>query len=165
MVLTLVVVALPITAVLVLKPSRPGNPVHVIDTASFQTALTAARSAEPFTVLVPKALPAGWRPTSESYQAPGAAAADWHVGYLTPSGGYAEFEQTTQEVAGFLSDQHADAVQGIGVQAGGQIWQRYTGSTPAALRVLLVHTDAKSTQIVAGSAPLAELEQLAASLE
>ena len=50
---------------------------------------------EPFSVLAPGALPAGWQTTSETYQGPGAGAADWHVGWLTPDGGYADLDQTT----------------------------------------------------------------------
>ncbi len=165
MILSLAVIAVPIGIVLAIEPSKPGNPVHVIDSASFQGNLDAARAAEPFTVLVPTGLSAGWRATSETYQQPGAAAAaDWHVGYLTPSGGFAELEQTTQSFAGFLSDQRSDATQVASVQVNGTTWQRYTGTTPPALKNLLVRSDGKSTIIVAGSAAMTELEQFAGSL-
>jgi Protein of unknown function (DUF4245) len=164
MILSLAVIGVPIAVVLAIEPSKAGNPVHVIDSASFQGNLDAARATEPFAVLAPTGLPASWRATSESYQQPGAAAADWHVGYLTPSGGFAELEQTTESIAGFLNDQHSDAAQVSSVQVDGATWQRYTGTTPPALKNLLVRSDGKSTVIVAGSAPIAELEQFIGSL-
>ena len=43
-------------------------------------------------------------------------------------------------------------------------WQRYTGTAPAGLHTLLYTQNEKSTVIVAGSAPLADLETLAATL-
>jgi hypothetical protein len=167
MLLSLAVVAVPIGVVLAIEPSKAGDPVHVIDAASYQSALVAARRAEPFAVLAPSGLPATWKLTSEYYQLPGDTAADWHLGYLTPSGGYVSLEQTTQSVAGFLNGQHADASPNTAVQIAGaspNVWQRYTGTTPSALRTVLLHTDAKANVIVAGSAPLAELEQFAAAL-
>jgi hypothetical protein len=167
MLFSLAVVAVPIAVVLTISPSKPGDPVHVIDTASYQTQLAAARQAEPFTVLVPDGLPSTWRLTSEYYQLPGATAGDWHLGYLTPSGGYVSLEQTTQSVAGFLSDHHANATPDAPEQiAAGKptVWQRYTGTTPSALRTVLWRSDVKSTVIVAGSAPITELEQFAAAL-
>lgn len=167
MVLSLAVIAVPIAVALVIEPSKSGDPVHVIDAASYQTTLGAARQSEPFTVLAPSGLPANWRLTSAYYQPSGATAADWHLGYLTPSGGYASLEQTTEPLASFLNDQHSDASPNTAVQITGatpNVWQRYTGTTPTGLRTLLFHTDAKDTVIVAGSATLTELEQLAADL-
>ncbi|MGH6656590.1 MAG: DUF4245 domain-containing protein [Actinocrinis sp.] len=167
MVLSLAVIAVPIAIVLAISPSNAGNPVHVIDTASYQSTLSAARQAVPFTLVAPSTVPAGWKLTSEYYQPQGATAADWHLGYLTPSGAYVSVEQTTELLAGFLSDQHSDASPSTAVPINGatpNVWQRYTGTTPTALRTVLYHSDAKSTVIVAGSASLPELEQLAAAL-
>ncbi len=167
MILSLAVIGIPIGIVLAIEPSKAGDPVHVIDPASFQQTLVAARQSVPFAVLTPDALPAGWKLTSEYYQPQGAGAADWHLGYLTPGGGYASVEQTTEPLAGFLNDQHSDASPNTAVQIAGatpDVWQRYTGTTPTGLRTLLYHADAKSTVIVAGSASLSDLEQLAAAL-
>jgi hypothetical protein len=167
MILSLAAIGVPIAVVFAIEPSKSGDPVHVIDAASFQSTLGAARQTEPFTVLAPVGLPATWKLTSANYELPGATAADWHVGYLTPSGGYVSLEQTTQLVPGFLTDQHADAAAAGTVQIGGStpaVWQHYTGTTPSALRTVLFHADAKANVIVAGSAPLSELEQFAAAL-
>lgn len=165
MLLSLAVIGVPIAVVLAIEPSTAGNPVHVIDPASFQGNLDAARASEPFSVLSPAGLDAGWRPTSEGYEPPGNAAADWHIGYLTPSGGFIELEQTTEAIGGFLNDQHSDATQTGSVQVGGIAWQHYAGTTPPALKNLLVHGDGKSTVIIAGSAPMSELEKFAESLK
>jgi uncharacterized protein DUF4245 len=164
MVLSLAVIGVPIGVVLLIEPSTQGNPVHVIDSASFQGDLDAARASEPFAVLAPSGLSAQWRATSENYQVPGSTAADWHIGYLTPSNGYVELEQTTQNIGGFLNDQHSDAAPTVAVQVDGTVWQHYVGTTPPALKNLLVRTEGKATVIVAGSAPMSELEQFAGSL-
>lgn len=167
MVISLAVIAVPIAVVLAIEPSKSGNPVHPLDAATFQTTLSAARAAEPFTVVQPTGLPATWKLTSAYYNPPGSGPGDWHAGYLTPSGAYASLEQTTEPFTGFLSDQHSDASPDTAVQITGatpNVWQHYTGTKPTGLRTLLYAQNGKSTVIVAGSAPLAELEQLAASL-
>ena len=165
MLLSLAVIGVPIAVVFAIEPSKAGTPVHVIDPASFQGNLDAARSAEPFSVLSPAGLDAAWRPTSENYRVAGSTAADWHIGYLAPSGGFVELEQTTEAIGGFLNDQHSNATQTGTVQLGGTAWQHYTGTAPPALKNLLVRTDGKSTVIVAGSAPMSELEKFAESLK
>jgi Protein of unknown function (DUF4245) len=175
MVISLAVIAAPIAVVLAVEPSKSGDPVHPIDTASYQSQLEAARQYLPFTVLGPAGLPATWKLTSEYYQPPGDGAADWHLGYLTPTGDYVSLEETTQSVDGFLADQHSDASQSAAVQIAGtgagatpQTWQRYTGTKPSALSTVLFHSDsggkAPVNVIVTGSAPLAQLEQFAAAL-
>ena len=168
MVLSLAVIALPIAVVLAIKPSKAGDPVHPVDAAAYQTTLGAARAAEPFPVLAPTGLPADWKLTSAYYNpAGGSGPAEWHLGYLTPSGGYASLEQTSESFAGYLADQHSNASQDTAVQISGATpaqWQRYTGTAPGGLRTLLYTQNAKSTVIVAGSAPLTDLEKLAAAL-
>lgn len=172
MLISLGVIAVPIAVALVIEPSKSGDPVHVIDAASFQTTVSAARQAESFPLLTPSGLPATWRLTSAYYEPAGTSAADWHVGYLTPSGGYASLEQTTEPLASFLTDQHSDASPNTAVQiadATPNVWQRYTGTTPTGLRTVLFHSDPtaggmSTTVIVAGSAPLTELEQFASAL-
>jgi Protein of unknown function (DUF4245) len=166
MVLSLGVIAVPIALILIIQPTTPpASPVSAISAADFQTTLAAARANEPFKLLVPAALPAGWQITSENYTEPGTTAADWHIGYLIPANAYAEVEQTTEPIGGFLSAQQADATDVANVQVDGVTWQEYSGTTPAALRTVLVRTATGSvTDLVAGSASLAQLEQLAGSL-
>ena len=49
----------------------------------------------------------------------------------------------------------------------GQSWTEYTGTAPAAYKTLLVRqsADAKSLEIMAGSAPMSELQNLASALK
>lgn len=164
MVLSLAVIGIPIGLVLLIEPSTPGNPVNAIGSTAFQQTLDAARVAEPFPILVPHGLSSGWQATSETYQEPGDGPADWHVGYLAPDGGYVDLDQTTEPFGDFLNDQGSDATQGPQVEIGGTYWQFYSGDKPAALSTILVRNDAKYSVIVAGSAPLRELEQFAQSL-
>jgi Protein of unknown function (DUF4245) len=121
----------------------------------------------PFTPLSPAGLPASWELTSDNYQPEGASAADWHLGYQTPSGKYASLEQTTETLAQFLVGASSNAQQSGSVQVAGASWTEYTGTAPAAYKTLLVREapDAKSLEIVAGSAPLSELETLITSLK
>jgi hypothetical protein len=169
MLLSMAVIVLPILLVIWLMPSNtPKTPVTVVSSADYQAMLTAARDDLPFKALSPTGLPAGWELTSDDYQPAGDTAADWHLGYQTASGKYAEFEQTTETIAQFLNEQGSDATQVSKVTvtgaAAGQ-WQEYTGSTPGGLRTLLFRQDGPSSlEIVAGSASPADLETLAASL-
>ena len=166
MVLSLGLIAVPIALVMVLGSTpAPANPVNAINTAAFQSTLAAARASEPFKVLVPASVPSGWTVTSENYTEPGNGPADWHIGYFISSSAFAEVEQTTEAIGDFLDDQKADASEVANLQIDGVTWQEYSGTTPAALRTVLVRTATGSvTEMVAGSAPLTQLEQLAGSL-
>jgi hypothetical protein len=167
MVFSLGVIAVPIALVVVLYPSgSSATPIPAISTTDFQSTLTAARANEPFEVLAPTGLPGTWEATSENYTEPGATAADWHVGYLISGGSsFAELEQTTEPIGGFLDDQKSDATDVANVQIDGATWQEYTGTTPSALKIVLVRTATGSvTDLVAGNASLAQLEQLAGAL-
>jgi hypothetical protein len=166
MLLSMALIVLPILLVIWLMPSNtPKSAVADVSTAEYQAMLTAARSDLPFTALSPTGLPGGWQLTSDDYESAGDTAADWHLGYQTPAGRYAEFEQITETPAKFLSDQGSDAT-GVGnVTVAGDAWQEYTGSTPGGLKTLLFRQDGKSSlEVVAGSASLTELETLVGSL-
>ena len=166
MVFSLGVIAVPIALILVLQPATaPAAPVSTISAADFQNTLAAARSGESFPLLVPSGLPSSWKVTSENYTEPGTTAADWHIGYVIAGDTYAEVEQTTEPIGGFLNDQKSNASETANVQINGVTWQEYEGTTPSALKTLLVRTATGSmTDLVAGSASLGQLEQLAGSL-
>jgi Protein of unknown function (DUF4245) len=161
MILSMAVIAVPIAVVFLVEPSTPGNPVQAVNAADYHT---TARTIEPFHVLAPVGLPASWRATSASYNPPGNSAGNWQVGYLAPGGAFAEFEQTTASVGGFLSDEGSNATQFAAQEVDGQVWTEYTGTTPPALRVLLERTVGTTTEIVAGDASVADLITLAASV-
>ena len=166
MVLSMAIVALPILLVIWLMPSNtPKTPVTVVSSSEYQAMLSAARSNLPFTALGPAGLSASWELTSDEYEPEGQTAADWHLGYVTPSGRYAEFEQVNESIPQYLSAQNSDAAASGSVTAGGVAWQEYTGSTPGALKTLLFRQDGSSSlEVVAGSGTMAELETLAGSL-
>lgn len=168
MFLSMTLIVLPILAVFWLMPAQHAKtPVPTVSSSDYQSMLTAARAALPFTALGPTGLPTGWELTSDEYQPEGESAADWHLGYQTPASKYAVFEQTTESIGEFLSAESSDAVQSGSVQIAGAAWQRYVGDSPAALTTLLFREDSsgKSLEVVAGSASLTELETLAASLK
>lgn len=166
MVLTMALIVVPILLVIWLMPSNtPKTTVTPVSDSEYQAMLTAARGQLPFTAMSPTGLPASWELTSDDYQPAGESAAEWRLGYQTAAGKYAEFEQTTESVAQFLSDQHSDATPSGTVTVAGQSWQRYAGTTPGGLKTLLFLQNGKSLEVVAGSAPLTELETLAGSLQ
>jgi hypothetical protein len=166
MVLTMALIVVPILLVFWLMPSNtPKSAVTAVSTQDYQAMLTAARSELPFTALSPTGLPASWELTSDEYEPAGDTAAEWRLGYLTGSGKYAEFEQTTESVAQFLGEQSSDATESATVTVAGQQWQEYTGTTPGGLKTLLFRQTGKSLVVVAGSAPMSELDALAGSLQ
>jgi hypothetical protein len=166
MVLTMALIVVPILLVIWLMPSNtPKTVVTPISNDDYQAMLTAARSQLPFTAMSPTGLPASWQLTSDDYQPAGDSAAEWHLGYQTAAGKYAEFEQTTESVAQFLGAQNSDATRTGTVTVAGSAWQHYAGTTPGGLKTLLFLQNGKSLEVVAGSASLTELETLAASLQ
>ena len=170
MILSMTLIVLPILAVFWLMPSTASStPVSVVSASEYQAMLSAARVNLPFTALSPTGLSAGWQLTSDEYEPAGESAADWHLGYLTPSGKYAVLEQTTESIPEFLNDESSDAAETGTVQVAGASWQEYTGTSPAALATLLFREDTtkagRSLEVVGGSAPMSELRTLAASLQ
>ncbi|HET9173050.1 MAG TPA: DUF4245 domain-containing protein [Actinospica sp.] len=167
MILSMTVITIPILVVIWLMPStHSSSPVPAVSNSDYQAMLTAARGSLPFAAYGPSGLPSGWELTSDDYQPAGQNAADWHLGYQTPSGKYASFEQTTETADRFLVGAGSNAGRTGSVQVAGAAWTQYSGTAPAAYRTLLLRQapDGKSLEIVAGSAPLSELETLAASL-
>jgi Protein of unknown function (DUF4245) len=170
MILSMTLIVLPILAVIWLMPrTAPSTPVAPVTGSEYQAMLSAARGNLPFTALSPTGLPESWRLTSDEYQPEGETAADWHLGYITPSGKYGVFEQTTESIGEFLNGESSDATASGTVQMAGASWQEYTGTTPSALKTLLFRQDTakggNSLEVVAGSAPLSELRALADSLQ
>ena len=165
MVLTMALIVVPILLVFWLMPANtPKTAVTPVSSADYQAMLTAARSQLPFEALSPTGLSGSWELTSDEYDPAGDTAATWHLGYLTPAGKYAEFEQISESVAQYLGAQSSDATQAGTVTVAGAQWQHYTGTTPSALKTLLFRQTGTSLEVVAGSATLAELETLAGSL-
>ena len=145
MILSMMLIVLPILAVFWLMPSTASKtPVTVVSASEYQAMLSAARGNLPFTALSPTGLSAGWQLTSDDY------------------------EPATTSAAEFLNDESSNAASVGTVQVAGVSWQKYTGTSPSALATLLFRQDTtkagESLEVIAGSAPMSELETLAASL-
>jgi hypothetical protein len=141
------------------RPAGQGSDgVHVIDPAP---AIAAARQQAGFEVLAPGGLGSGWRPTStELLPAGPSEPASFRIGYVSPSGRYAELFQSADAadaVAAHYGPLMADGTTSIN----GESWQQYETKSG---RRLLRHTFGAVTVIATGSASQAELAELAASL-
>lgn len=139
-------------------PHAKGNGVHVVSLAG---PLAAAQQQAGFTVLSPTGLNQQWQATSTDFTAPvGAARASFRVGYVTPTGQYAEFLESNDApdaVTGLYSPLTSD----LPVTVNGASWTGYRTSRG---RELISRTIGSVTVVVTGSAPQAELAQLAGAL-
>jgi hypothetical protein len=157
----LVVICLLIVAWVSFRQSAV-EPVRGIDPTS-TVQLAAARASYP--LVVPSALPDGYRPTSARTDAGQAEAGDpvtLEIGYLTPA----------EEFAGFVvsDDARVDAVTGVlggveergTVDLDGETWTR--GTTQRGETALWREADGL-TVLVTGSAADDELEIVAAAVE
>lgn len=133
--------------------------VHVVDLAG---PIASAQTEVKFTLLKPTGLdPQRWRPTSTEFT-PAApdSGATFRVGYVSPTGKYAEFLEG-DDAADAVSAQYGPLAQDKTVTVNGQAWLGLRRSND---RQLLRHTASGVTVIVTGSATEAELIELAASL-
>lgn len=132
--------------------------VRVVDTAG---PIAAAQQQAGFTVLTPRGLPATWRPTSTEFVPPSAGVkASFRIGYVSPSGKYAEFLQS-DDAADAVAAQYGPLSQDGPISVGSRSWE---GFHRADGRQLLRASIGAVTVIVTGSAGQAELVQLAGSL-
>ena len=145
--------------VLVNRPAGQGSDgVHVIDPGP---AIAAARQQAGFQVLAPSGLAERWRPTSTELTPAGPSApASFRIGYVSPSGGYAELFQSA-DAADAVAAQYGPLAAAGATSIAGVSWQQY--DTRAGRR-LLRHTFGTVTVIVTGSAPQPELAELAGSV-
>ncbi len=134
--------------------------VRVIDPSAEVGA--AARAAE-YDVLAPTGLPDTWRSTSArvlSGPRTSGGTVGLQVGYVTPSEEYATVAES--DGANFFADRvGARAEQLEDVRIGARLWRQWRTSRG---EIALTVSDRPRLVIVTGSAPLAELKQLAGSL-
>jgi len=139
--------------------SQGGGGIHVVDTVA---PITAARQVAGFAMPAPEGLPQAWRATSTEYQAAGPdSGVTFRIGYVTPSGAYAEFlvsNDAAPAVTARYGELTSDGTTSIRVSD----WSKYV--TAKKNRTLLSRTEAHVTVVVTGSAPEAELTELAASV-
>lgn len=139
---------------------RPVDPSGVVQ---------AVRLSEPFPVMEPTGLAAGWTPTSAWFEADDDAtdAAFLHLGYTTPQGSYAEVRQTDAAPADVVGAWTDDAEPtGQGVELGGLRWKRLASPEAGTLALVARRqaADQLVTVVVTGKAGWGELEELAGSL-
>ena len=154
-------VVLALVFVIVLLAWRPDpEAVTVVETAPVVTA--AARMAE-FDVTAPASLPADWRPTSARWEptADSGGASVLHLGYVTPSGEYAQFSESTATGEPYLDEQTAGGVPAGSQLVGDVAWERRETDD----RRSLVRVDAGTVTVVSGSADWDELIALAGSVQ
>jgi uncharacterized protein DUF4245 len=146
-------------AVLLLWP-RGVTPdgVHVVELSG---PVAAANQQAGFTVLVPRGLASGWRPTStELIPQSGVSKASFRIGFVTPDGKYAEVLQSN-DAADAVAAQYGPLTEVGPVPVNGTDWDGFARPNG---RQLIRHTVGGVTLIVTGSASQQELIQLAGSL-
>jgi hypothetical protein len=142
---------------LVPRPNAIVQPA--VDVAS--AAKVAAADVE-FTPIVPRGLPDGWSPTSARVQRQSGQVMTWRVGYTTPSGNFAGYQQAVRPPGNWFKSQSADGtITGV-TQVAGRSWTRW--DRPDRDITMLVFAGPTVTTIVTGKAPDAELTALAAAL-
>lgn len=171
MVRSLAVVGAVVAALfLVVVWQRPeGQGADVRNPTDVAGVVAAVQATGPFDVLVPRALPPGWDATSAWYEPddPDVDGGVLHVGYVTPSGSYAEVKQTDGERSEAVSGWTGDGVvTGGTVELAGLTWERVESEDTDRLGLVAERPtgDGPVVLVVTGKAGWAELEELAASL-
>ena len=110
--------------VLVTSHSRHGEPqVRRVD-AEVVANVALARQRAGFAVLAPTGLPQAWAPTSASYRTDSPVLGGQpllHVGYVTPSGTYADLEESRVDVAPALDATDGDKPRPAGTTRVGDV--------------------------------------------
>ncbi len=132
--------------------------IHVIDTSG---AIATAKQQAGFAVTAPVGLSDRWRPTSTNFRpAAPTSGASFRIGFVTPSGQYAEFYEG-DDAPDVVAAQYGTLVPFGSVPVNSESWPEFrTGDGHRLLR----RTVGKVTTIVTGTASAAELTELAASL-
>ena len=146
---------------------RPTTVQQVVDWAPVATAFA---SSVTWPVLVPNALPAGWRATSARITPTVDGRTALHVGWLTADQQYAALEQSDTADVDYVrgtSDAGDPVATGPAtVVLSGRSWQRLVsgdGTTRSLVLVVIAGTS-KVTYVVTGSAQWPELDAVASSL-
>jgi hypothetical protein len=143
---------------LVPRPERVSQPS--VDVAS---AAAGAAAEAGFALSVPQGLPAGWQATSARLQRGTDGVATWHVGYVTPSGQFAGFEQAGDPTPAWEDTQVTDGRPAGTVRVAGQDWIVRSRTDRGITSWVLRGPD--RTTIVTGTAGPADLSRLAGSLQ
>lgn len=147
---------------------RTPDPVREVD---WWPVAQSAAAAAPYPVLAPPASFA-WTATSARVEPQPDGTTVWRVGYYTPTEQYAALlqrgtfpEQAQGSIDDWVATETREGVAGATVTIEGREWVRLEGDPVPDERRSLVTVDAGTATIVTGSAPWAELEELATSLQ
>ena len=140
-------------------PDSDEQTIRVVDPTADVAAFAAAAPGVP----VPGALPELWRPTSSVVSG---EPAGLRVGYVTPSGRYAEYAASATPRAEYLPGITGESASRLeAVQAGGGTWEQYRDGDGS---LSLVRSYGPATVVVGtlrASASLEELRTLVGALE
>jgi Protein of unknown function (DUF4245) len=148
------------TLIIVMTP-RPVTPVAV--TVSYQGDLAKFRRLTPHAALAPQGLPAGWQPVSSRLTVVRGGPVSWHLGFMTPSGGIASLEESTELPAEFIRRITNDGNILPPVWSGGAWWARRWRPDKDQRSMYRSPTGAFTT-VVTGTSGWPELARLADSL-
>ena len=112
---------------------------------------------------MPQGLPDGWRATSARLQRGTDGVTTWHVGFVTPAGGYAGYEQAGHPTTEWEDTQVTDGKDQGRIRVAGLDWVIRSRTDRGITSWVLRRPD--RTTIVTGTADRAELIQLATSLQ
>jgi hypothetical protein len=163
LVLSMLVLGVVVYAIYLFIPhDSKGDPVRT-ETVGYSVELQQARRDAPYPVAGPSGLGAKWRSTSVTYSGTDRRNVTWHIGFVDPEQQYVALEQTNGDSAAFISEVtingHRDGSRTVPV--GGTDWDYYTGGRYHAL----VRKEKGVTTVVLGTAPDAQLRQLAGALK
>ncbi|MGW4896222.1 DUF4245 domain-containing protein [Kitasatospora sp. NPDC004240] len=145
---------------LFLPHDADGDGVHAKE---YRVEAATARRAAPYPLLSPEGLSDKWRATSVRYVPPpgGKGVAQWHLGFVTPSGQYAAVEQSDAARDDVLAAKVAGGRPDGSSEVGGRTWERLQGTKARALAT----QSGTATTLVTGTASYEELAELAAALK
>jgi hypothetical protein len=160
LILSLVVLGVVVFAIYLFIPhDSHADPVKAVP---YSVELGQARRDAPYPVAAPEGLGADWRSTSVTYGSADPRNVTWHIGFVDPEQQYVAVEQSNGPAAAFVGSvtigSHRDGTRTVA--AGGYAWERYTGGRYTAL----VRKEPHVTTVVLGTAPDAQLQQMAAAL-
>jgi hypothetical protein len=152
-------VILALVGLLLLIVPRPNKiPERSIDVPA---AAQASAAQLGFAPAAPQ-LPAGWTPKTADVQKATDDRPTWHLSYVTPSSSFAGVQQTRDATDDWVARQVTDGADQGRHRAGGVDWTVRSRTDRGITS--WVRTDGDVTTVVTGTAPAAELNQLAASV-
>lgn len=160
MVRSLLVVLTFVVVLLIVTHRGQPEAVKVVDAAPI---VAVAAMQAPFPVLAATMLPQEWRPTSARWEATEKSGQDrvLHIGYVTPTGEYAQISQSSSSSEAYLAEQTDDGMR-VGAETIAAIeWERWEHGD----RRSLVRIAGGATTIVSGTATWDELIALAGALQ